>query len=63
MSTLIWHPVAERLPDSDITVICWTEDGEWYSGWHDGDGWRDAATGGELDGVTHWAEPEGPEAC
>lgn len=60
---LTWHPVAERLPDSDITVLCWLEPGgKWYSGWLDGQTWYDAATGAEMDGVTAWAEPCGPGA-
>jgi hypothetical protein len=62
MSALNWIPVAERLPDAEITVLCWLDTGEWFSGWFDGEFWKDAATGDDLDGVTHWAEPEGPSA-
>ncbi len=60
MSALNWQSVLERMPDDDTTVLCWTEEGEWFSGWFDGEGWRDCSTGGDLQGVTHWAEPEGP---
>ena len=63
-SVLQWHAVGHRKPDSDITVLCWLARGEWYSGWwEDGRGeWFDAATGGLLEQVTHWGEPEGPGA-
>lgn len=61
-TTLTWQP-ASSPPDADITVLCWMAgSGEWFSGWWDGQQWSDAATGGPLEGVTHWAEPEGP-AC
>jgi hypothetical protein len=62
-SVLTWHRAeAPTLPDADITVLCWLEPGsEWFTGWWDGHAWLDAATGGTLDGVTHWAEPCGPE--
>jgi hypothetical protein len=59
---LHWHPASE-LPDADITVLCWLEPGgEWFSGWWDGTRWLDAASGGRLENVTHWASPEGPTA-
>lgn len=55
-----WHP-ASRKPDADITVLCWLEPGgEWFSGWWDGESWLDAAHGGPMEKVTHWAEPKGP---
>ena len=58
---LDWVPVDERLPDDNITVICWLEPGgEWFSGWHADGRWHDAASGGAMEGVTHWAEPVGP---
>ena len=58
---LHWVPVSERLPDDDITVICWLEPGgEWFSGWHADGRWHDAASGGRMEGVTHWADPVGP---
>ena len=61
---LAWRPTALALPDADITVLCWTEPAaEWHAGWYDGEQWLDAATGGPMAGtVTHWAEPEGPNA-
>ncbi|WP_396180004.1 DUF551 domain-containing protein [Flavobacterium sp.] len=60
--TLVWHPVAERLPDADITVLCWLEPGgEWFPGWYEDGRWHDAAHGGLLENVTHWAEPKGPQ--
>lgn len=61
---LEWHATATALPDGDITVLCWLQPGdEWFAGWWDGHCWVDAATGGWLEGVTHWAEPEGPAAA
>lgn len=59
---LEWHAVADRQPDSDITVLMWVGV-EWFSGWLDADGWHDAASGALVDDVTHWAEPEGPATC
>ena len=61
LETLRWIPVTAFLPDSDITVLCWCEPmGEWFSGFWDSFEWLDAAHGGPLDNVTHWAEPGGP---
>ena len=58
---LQWHDASQRKPDGDITVLCWLgPGGEWYAGWWDRSRWFDAATGGALEGVTHWAEPVGP---
>lgn len=59
---LAWNDATQRQPDSDITVLCWMADGEWFSGWWDDERgqWFDAATGGVLEVVTHWANPEGP---
>lgn len=61
--TLTWIPVA-TLPDSDITVVCWFESQEWYSGWWDDAAgcWFDAASGAVVEGVTHWAHVQGPQA-
>jgi hypothetical protein len=60
---LVWTPTALALPDADITVLCWLEPGaEWFSGWWDGAQWLDAASGGVMEHVTHWAEPAGPIA-
>ena len=54
-----WHAVGDGLPDADTTVLMWIGS-DWFAGWLDSDGWRDAASGALVDGVTHWAEPEGP---
>ena len=60
---MAWKPAPAHLPDSDTTVLCWLATGEWQPGWWDDAQqiWLDAATGGQMPGVTHWAEPEGPE--
>jgi hypothetical protein len=51
-------------PDADITVLCWFESKEWYSGWWDDAAgcWFDAASGAVVEGVTHWAHVQGPQA-
>jgi hypothetical protein len=59
-----WIPVAERLPDDDITVMIATKDTDepvWL-GYHDEHGWTSATDGVPLDElVTHWAPmPESP---
>lgn len=60
--TLTWHPVTERLPDADITVLCWhAGDQEFWTGYWDGQGWIGCESGGSVLGVTHWAEPRGPQ--
>ena len=61
---MTWHPVDLSLPDAEITVLCWLEPGnEWFSGWFDGREWIDAASGGRMEVVTHWAEPNGPRGA
>lgn len=59
-----WIPVAERLPDSELTVLVAFDgaDEPTWLGFHDGHVWHDACTGAEfVDRATHWAEmPAGP---
>lgn len=64
MSIVRWTPVAELLPDDDITVMIATKDTDepvWL-GYHDEHGWTSATDGVPLDElVTHWAPmPESP---
>ena len=62
--TLTWHP-ASRKPDSDTTVLCWLDTGDWIAGWWDAEinDWRDCTSGGLVsETVTAWAKPQGPEA-
>lgn len=59
--TLIWRSVA-HLPDSDTTVLCWLDGGEWYAGYYDGKKWYDC-TGVRMVDVVAWAEVNGPEAA
>lgn len=66
-AAVTWVPVAaQTMPDADMTVLLWVRDGrvsDWAAGWWDGEAWRDCASGGVVAGeLTHWAEPEGPEA-
>lgn len=60
--TLTWHPVAQELPDADLTVLVNTrgcEEPVWL-GFLDGETWRDT-DGAEID-VTHWADmPKGAQ--
>lgn len=67
MSTITWHPVAERLPDAEINMLVFDAESmtvmEGFLDELDDDGqpiWRDV-TAVRLGCVTHWAEmPEGP---
>jgi hypothetical protein len=61
--TLTWTPASTK-PDADTTVLCWRDTGEWFSGWWDDEdgAWFDCATGGIVEGVTHWAHVGGPQA-
>lgn len=64
--SLQWHPVSERMPDADETVIFWFVDwkghGDWSAGYcFDGE-WRDLFDRDAVRGtVTHWAQPKGPQ--
>ena len=60
--TLIWTPAASK-PDADISVLAWRDTGEWFVSWWDDEAgaWFDCATGGVVDGVTHWADVRGPQ--
>lgn len=68
IESLQWHDVAAGdMPDADADVLLWILDADgskgWDRGWLDGDCWRLAESGGEVDGtVTHWSAPEGPAA-
>ena len=56
-----WTPASIK-PDSDITVLCWWDDEEWFAGWWDDEAgaWFDCASGLVVEGVTHWAHVRGP---
>jgi Protein of unknown function (DUF551) len=59
----MWIPVAERLPDDDITVmIALDGDEPVWMGWHDSaDGWYSVDATPLRQRVTHWMPmPEGP---
>lgn len=65
IETIEWVPVAERLPDDEITVFLWTEGGneEAWPGWRVGNAWRWSDGAPVEYDVTHWAEwPKGPRA-
>lgn len=54
----VWIPVAERLPDADLTVLIATDPAHHsepvWLGFHDGEAWREV--NGEPAFVTHWQE-------
>ncbi|MEX8520035.1 MAG: hypothetical protein AB3X44_16115 [Leptothrix sp. (in: b-proteobacteria)] len=59
--TLTWHDAETSKPDAEITVLLWFSDClEYATGWWDGEEWHSCVDGCEVEGVTHWAEPEGP---
>jgi hypothetical protein len=61
-----WMPIAEKMPDDDITVMvaCKDADEPVWLGYHDADGWFSATDGVELTKiVTHWKHvSEAPRA-
>ena len=63
---LEWHDVHARLPDEDLTVLAWVQrqgEQDWTTAFLDAGIWREAESGGIVDGtVLRWACPEGP-AC
>lgn len=63
MAAINWIPVSTRLPDADLTVLIALSDGDVWTGYLDGDTWRDVgATPLEQGRVTYWADlPEHPE--
>jgi len=61
--TITWVPVAERLPDDEITVLLFApvQGGECWPGWRTGHAWRWADGQPVRCEVTHWADwPAGP---
>jgi len=63
IETIVWVPVSERLPDSDLTVNLFDAEASEpvWPGYLDGDTWRSA------DGMpatpSHWSDmPGGPKA-
>lgn len=64
--SLQWHPVSERMPNADETVIAWFEhkgSSDWAAGYYDGEEWRLFEVDPRIRvTVTHWAQPKGPQA-
>ena len=60
LEELRWIPVTESLPDAETTVMISMEDGEVWTGFHDGDdGWR-YVSADPASGVKAWRHmPEG----
>ncbi|WP_119154182.1 DUF551 domain-containing protein [Caldimonas tepidiphila] len=62
--TITWHPVAERLPDDDTTVLLAVEcdDEPTWPGFHSEGGWYYVSGARVAARVTHWADmPGGPK--
>ena len=56
-----WVPVATKLPDDDQCVLIALDDGEVWTGFMDGDGWRYVTGDPMAAKVTHWMDlPEPP---
>jgi hypothetical protein len=61
-TTITWHPVQDRMPDADLTVVlfCPGVELDVWPGYFDGECWR-SADGFKVQ-PTHWADmPEGPD--
>lgn len=60
---MTWIPCSQELPDDDQTVLIVMDDGEVWTGFHDGDdGWRYVSADPIGAPVTHWmAFPEPPK--
>ncbi len=63
---LEWRDVRLGLPDDSLTVLAWVKrstETDWTSAFVDAGDWREAESGGLVDGqVLYWAQPEGPGA-
>lgn len=58
---LDWYDAAKIKPDAELTVLCWhAKDGEFWTGYWDGEQWIGCESGGTVLGVTYWAVPNGP---
>lgn len=63
MTMLTWIPLSTQLPDADLTVLIALSDRDVWTGYLDGDVWRDVS-GMPLEPgrVTHWMHmPEAPD--
>jgi hypothetical protein len=65
MDSTNWTPIAARLPDADTLVLIAFSDLEVWTGYLDGDIWRDvSAMSLEPGFVTHWMDlPPHPGAA
>ena len=63
---LEWRDVRLGLPDDTMLVLAWvkrSDEEDWTTAFMDAGDWREAESGGLVAGVvTHWAQPEGPQA-
>jgi hypothetical protein len=56
-----WISVTVNLPDDDLCVLIALDDGEVWTGYIDGDGWRYVSGDSMESKVTHWMHvPEHP---
>ncbi len=58
-----WIPVDKTMPDDDETVLIALDDGEVWTGYHDGDeGWKYVSGDTMSAKVTHWMQlPDPPK--
>jgi hypothetical protein len=58
---ITWHNANTTKPDPDISVLCCREE-DFFCGYYDDEltAWISNESGGIIEGVTHWADPEGP---
>jgi hypothetical protein len=59
-SNITWIPVAQRLPDDDMTVLLALADGEVWTGFLDADQWRYVSADPIQEAVLFWAEFPAP---
>ena len=58
-----WIPCSERLPEEDVSVLCYMQIGEIVVMEYGGDGWHCGVTRYNPRAVTHWMSlPEPPES-
>ena len=62
MKTLNWLDAENTKPDSDQTVLCWIDENFFCGYWDDSlHYWISCEHGAKVTGVTHWADPPGPD--
>jgi hypothetical protein len=62
IETITWHNANTTKPDPDTSVLCCRAE-DFFLGYYDDElaAWISNESGGIIDGVTHWADPKGPQ--